>query len=92
MSNGNIEVIHAWTQRGWSVDDHTIDDSRLDEIVGRTYATRAHALRAARARADKRGFAAIRYVDTRTGEVWEIGDEPNLPGRSRLCRRVLRPR
>lgn len=86
--NRPIEVTQAWTQRGWCPTDHLIDDSRMDEIVGRSYRTVADALRAARKRADRRGFAAIEYLDTRTGEIWRRGDEPALPGRPPLCRRV----
>ena len=82
-----LRVIEAWTQRGWSSSDHMIDDRRMDEIVGREFRTRANLLAAARARADARGFAAVRYLDTVSGETWVIGDEPNIPGRPRLSRR-----
>lgn len=83
-----LTIINAYTQRGWDACDHLIDDSRLDEIVGQSYSNRANMLRAARARADRRGFVAVEYRDSASGETWLIGDEPNLPGRPRLCRRV----
>lgn len=83
-----LRIINAWTQHGWSSTDHLIDDSRLDEIVGREFRTREKLLSAARSRADRRGFAAVRYLDTVSGETWVVGDEPNLPGRARLCKRV----
>lgn len=81
-----IEILEAYTQRGWSQSDHLIDDSRIAEIIGRRYATVEHAMRAARARADRRGYAAIRYRDA-AGEIWLRGDEPPLPGREPLHRR-----
>lgn len=83
-----ITIEHAWTQRGWSANDYMIDDSRMAEIIGRSYRTAEHAMRAARARADELGYAAIRYR-TSDGEVWERGDEPSIPGRPALCRRVV---
>ena len=75
-----ITVMTAWTQRGWSQNDHLIDDTRLHEMVGRSYSALAHARRAAVARADRRGFASIVYT-TSDGRRWAVGFEPSLPGR-----------
>lgn len=83
-----ISITNAYTQRGWSSTDHLIDDSRMVELIGRDFSTVANAMRAARARADKLGYAAIEYLDNRTGERWLRGDEPPLPGREPLCRRL----
>lgn len=85
---GPITITHAYTQRGWDPGDHLIDDSRMSEIIGRHYASVSHAMSAARARADRRGYAAIQYVVQATGERWERGDDPALPGRNPLCKRV----
>lgn len=82
----NIELLNAYTQRGWDSCDHLIDDSRMTEIVGRSYTTVTHAMRAASARASRRGFVAIRYLDRRTGEIIVRGNEPALPGRAPLYR------
>lgn len=83
-----ILITNAYTQRGWSSCDHLIDDSRMAEIVGREFKTLAGAMRAARARAHRLGFAAIEYIIVETGERWLRGDEPALPGRAPLCRRL----
>lgn len=84
-----IIVTAAWTQRGWDSCDHLIDDSRIQEIVGLHYASVAHAMRAAGAREDRRGFAAIEYVVCATGERWRRGNEPSLPGRPALVKRLV---
>lgn len=86
-----ITVTAAWTQRGWDHHDHLIDDSRMTEIVGQKFASVDDAMRAARARADHRGFVAIEYVAA-DGSCWLRGDEPSLPGRPPLCRRTDGPR
>lgn len=83
-----LTIINAYTQRGWGPTDHLIDDSRLDEIIGMSYSNCANMMRAARSRADSRGYVAVEYHDSVTGDRWLVGDEPNLPGRPRLCRRV----
>ncbi len=85
-----VTVTAAWTQRGWSSGDHLIDDSRMAEIVGRSFASAAHAMRAAEARADRLGFAAVEYVVHATGERWRRGAEPSLPGRAPLYQSVAR--
>lgn len=83
-----IKVINAWTQRGWSPADYLIDDSRLTEIVGREYRTVEHAARAARARADERGYASFEYE--LRGVRYLYDDSPPLPGRSVQRIRELR--
>lgn len=74
-----LTISAAWTQRGWSANDHLIDDSRMNEIIGKTYQTLAQAKRAVAARADKRGYGMFRY--TMDGKTYCVGLEPNLPGR-----------
>ena len=76
-----IQLTRAWTQRGWSSCDHLIDDSRLAEIIGRSYTTVAHAARAARARADRRGFVAFEY--SLAGRRYQYDDSAllGIPGR-----------
>lgn len=82
-----ITVTHAYTQRGWDPCDHLIDDSAMTEIIGREFRSVADAMRAARKRADRRGYAAIQYR-LPNGQEWLRGDEPPLPGRPPLCRRL----
>lgn len=81
-----IEILDAWTQHGWSSTDHMIDDTKIKGMIGRTYQSYPAALRIADRLADRRGFAAIRYLDKITGEIWTRGAEPNLPGRTPLAR------
>lgn len=81
-----IQILQAWTQPGWDAHSHLINDAAMREIEGLSYSTVAHAMRAARARADRRGFAAIRYLDTRVNEIWVRGDDPVIPGRRPLLR------
>lgn len=83
-----VIVTAAWTQRGWSPNDHLIDDSRLDEIIGRHFASVRAAMRAAEKRADERGYAAIEYLVCATGQTWQRGAEPALPGRAPMAVRT----
>ncbi len=73
-------ITAAWTQRGWSRNDHLIDDTRLDAVIGRTYGTVAAAKRAVTAKADPRGYGSFEYV-LPDGSSFRVGCEPSLPGR-----------
>lgn len=86
MTKKSIEILDAYTQRGWCSSDYLIDDSAIKRMIGRSYTSFPVALRATSRLADARGFAAIRYLDRATGEIWTRGAEPSLPGRSPLAR------
>lgn len=76
-----VMLTNAYTQRGWDSCDHLINDAGLDEIIGRQYATVEHAARAARARADRRGFVTFEYA--LEGKRYRYDDSANagIPGR-----------
>lgn len=83
-----IKIVNAYTQRGWDSCSHLIDDSRIRTMIGRRYADWRSAARAADRMADRRGYAAVEYVDLETGDRWLRGREPSMPGREPLNRRV----
>lgn len=82
-----LYVSNASVQRGWSNRDHLIDDSAVDRLISRRFRTWT-ALRAAMDRVKAPGFITVEYLDETTGEMWRRGNEPSLPGRQPLCRRI----
>lgn len=86
-----ITVLAARNQRGWSPCDYMIkeeDDHALAAaIVGRSFRSIRDALRAAQTKAHSEAYAIL-TVRMANGSIWEVGAEPDLPGRPALRRRV----
>ncbi len=76
-----LVVTAAWTQRGWSRDDHWIDDGPISGMVGRSYHTLDAMTKAAQKLCDHRGWPSVEFVGRDGRRYLYDGSPQGIPGR-----------
>jgi hypothetical protein len=76
----NLTVTNAWTQRGWSNQDHLIDDEPISGMIGRTYANLTPLKADAQRLADRHGYPSVEFESV--GRLYRYDGSPSgIPGR-----------